>query len=233
MRALASILEVEFATIAVHPPAEPARLRTLARFAGGRNHRNIEYPVAGTPCEKAIGHAFGFFPARMAELFPAAPDIGKLGIEGYAASTLTDTAGNAIGLVLVMSRRELGRRDLAEMVLKIFAARIGAEIERQRAAEALRASNAQYRAMFDAAVDSLVLRDADFRIVDVNPAFLALSGSRREEVIGLARLTRLAQPEQEEWIVDLHRRALAGEHLQFESRSSRRNSSPYSPRTFA
>jgi PAS domain S-box-containing protein len=102
-------------------------------------------------------------------------------------------------------------------VLKIFAARIGSEIERQRAAEALRASDAQYRAMFDAASDSLVLRDADFRIVDVNPAFLALSGNRRDDVIGIARVTRLARPEQEEYIVALHRRALAGEHVQFES----------------
>src|SRR6185503_9889108 len=56
-----------------------------------------------------------------------------------------------------------------------------------------------------------------FRIVDVNPAFLALSGSRREDVIGIARLTRLAQPEQEQNVLALHNRALAGEHVTFES----------------
>src|SRR4030095_14945501 len=117
--------------------------------------------------------------------------------EGYAASSLTDAAGDAIGLVWLMSKRELTNAALTETVLKIFAARIGSEIERRRAAEALRASDAQYRAMFDAASDSLVLRDADFRIVDVNPTFLEWSGSKREEVIGMARLTRLAQPEQE------------------------------------
>jgi len=32
--------------------------------------------------------------------------------------------------------------------------------------------------------DALVLRDAETRVVDVNPAFLALSGYSRDEVVG-------------------------------------------------
>jgi PAS domain S-box-containing protein len=215
--ALASIVEVEYSAIAVYTGPDEQRLRTIARFAEGRIVRNLEYPIAGTPCEKSMGHAFGFFPWGVCKRFPDDADLQALQPEGYAASTLTDAAGKAIGLVWLMSKQVLANRALTESVLKIFAARIGSEIERQQAAEAVRASDAQYRAMFDAAADSLVLRDADFRIVDVNPAFLALSGSRREDVIGIMRLTRLAQPEQEERIVALHRRALAGEHVQFES----------------
>jgi hypothetical protein len=125
--------------------------------------RPIEYPIAGTPCEKSMGHAFGFFPSGVCKRFPDDTDLQALQPEGYAASTLTDAAGKAIGLVWVMSKRELANRALTETVLKIFAARIGSEIERQQAAQAVRASDAQYRAMFDAAADSLVLRDADFR----------------------------------------------------------------------
>ena len=41
-----------------------------------------------------------------------------------------------------------------------------------RRKSALRASEEQYRAIFKAAADALVLRDAEARIVDVNPAFL-------------------------------------------------------------
>jgi PAS domain S-box-containing protein len=221
--ALASILGVEYVAIAVYTGPDERRLRTIARFVEGRIVRPMEYPIAGTPCERSMGHAFGFFPSGVCKRFPNDADLQALKPEGYAASTLTDAAGKAIGLVWLMSKRELANRALTETVLKIFAARIGSEIERQQAAEAVRASDAQYRAMFDAASDSLVLRDADFRIVDVNPTFLEWSGSKREEVIGMARLTRLAQPDQEPVIVGLHRRALAGEPVQFESLGRHRN----------
>jgi PAS domain S-box-containing protein len=52
--------------------------------------------------------------------------------------------------------------------------------ERKRAEEALRASEEQYRAIFNASADGMYLRDADFRIVDVNPAYLAMKGLSRD-----------------------------------------------------
>src|SRR5262245_18349132 len=54
---------------------------------------------------------------------------------------------------------------------------------RKRTEEALRASEDHYRAIFNAAADALVLRDADARVVDVNPAFLQISGFSRDEVL--------------------------------------------------
>ena len=59
--------------------------------------------------------------------------------------------------------------------------------ERRLADEALRASEEQYRAIFNATADALVLRDADNRIVDVNPALLAMTGYAREELVGARR----------------------------------------------
>ena len=53
--------------------------------------------------------------------------------------------------------------------------------ERKHAEEALRASEEHYRAIFNASADGLLLRDADFRVVDVNPAFLAMTGYARED----------------------------------------------------
>ena len=56
-----------------------------------------------------------------------------------------------------------------------------------RRRSALRASEEQYRAIFNAIDDALVLRDADFRIVDVNRAYEAMSGYARDEVVGERR----------------------------------------------
>ena len=52
--------------------------------------------------------------------------------------------------------------------------------ERKAADAALRASEEQYRAVFEASVDGLLLWDAGQRIVDVNRAFLAMHGYSRE-----------------------------------------------------
>jgi len=127
--ALASILDVGYVAIAVYTGPDQRRLKTIARFAAGRIVRSLEYSIAGTPCEKSMGHAFGFFPSGVCKRFPNDADLQALQPEGYAASTLTDAAGDAIGLVWIMSKRELTNPALTETVLKIFAARIGSEIE--------------------------------------------------------------------------------------------------------
>ncbi len=54
--------------------------------------------------------------------------------------------------------------------------------ERQRGAEALRVSEASYRAIFDAAEDAIFVHDiATGAIVDVNPKACATFGYTREE----------------------------------------------------
>jgi PAS domain S-box-containing protein len=94
--------------------------------------------------------------------------------------------------------------------------------ERKRAEEAYRASEAQYRAIFNATADALVLRDADFRIVDVNPAYEAMSGFARAEVLGadhvIAHPDRINGP-----LLVLHRKALAGEPIHLETEGRRKD----------
>jgi PAS domain S-box-containing protein len=92
--------------------------------------------------------------------------------------------------------------------------------------EALRhaaaAGQERYRAIFDAAADSMVLRDAAFRIVDVNPAYEAMSGRSRDEVLGREVLT-MSPLEMNDYVRALHQRALGGETVAFESRARRKN----------
>jgi len=60
-----------------------------------------------------------------------------------------------------------------------------------------------------------VLRDAEFRIVDVNPAYEAMSGYTRAEVLGADSLT-FSDPAQAAVRRAMHDRALAGEQVAFE-----------------
>jgi PAS domain S-box-containing protein len=93
---------------------------------------------------------------------------------------------------------------------------------RKRAEEALRASEEQYRSIFNAAADALVLRDANARVIDVNPAFLEISGYTRDEVIGGERWV-FAVPEMGELAREMHRRTIAGESVRFEIQARRKD----------
>jgi PAS domain S-box-containing protein len=100
---------------------------------------------------------------------------------------------------------------------------IGRDITvRKLADQALRASEEQYRAVFHATMDGLVLRDADFKVVDVNPALLAMTGHTREEVLGMDRWV-LLPPGMQEHAKVLHRRVIAGEPIHFECEGLRKD----------
>ena len=98
--------------------------------------------------------------------------------------------------------------------------------ERLEQEHQLRLSEAQYRGIFNASADALVLRDADFCIVDVNATYEAMSGYAREEVLGANRV--LANPaEVAPTIRALHQRALAGESISLETQLVRRDGARY------
>jgi len=231
--ALAAILGVDYALVSVYVEPERTHMRTLATFFDGRIARNVEYPIAGTPCERAMGRAFGYYPSGVRERFPGDGLLARQGIDGYAASTLNDAEGRPVGLLSIMSRAPLTDRAQIEAILKVFSMRIGAEIERRRGEEERRAADAeairrlqaseeQYRAIFNAASDALVLRDAEFRIVDVNPAYESLSGHARADVVGTAGLS-MRIPEENRDHLAVHARALAGQGTHFESPAKRKD----------
>jgi PAS domain S-box-containing protein len=222
---LADILGVAIAFVAVF--ADPARtqMRMLAFRLDGKLRTPFTYPLAGTPCAMVVGSQFRCVPSDARREFPRDDLFARLGLESYAAYPLNDAAGAPLGLIGAMDRKPLRDVALCEAILKIFAMRAAAELEhgaRQDADEALRASEGRYRAIFNAAADSMVLRDADFRVVDVNPAYEKMSGRPRAEALGRNDLT-MSPPELTEHVRGLHARALAGEPVMFEARARRKN----------
>jgi PAS domain S-box-containing protein len=94
--------------------------------------------------------------------------------------------------------------------------------ERKRAEGALRASEEQYRAVFNASADGLTLRDGAFRVVDVNPALLAMTGVTREEALGSDRML-FTPPEDEAGTRATFRRELDGEATHYEMDAVRKD----------
>jgi PAS domain S-box-containing protein len=94
---------------------------------------------------------------------------------------------------------------------------------RKAAEERLRASEAQYRAIFDASADALMLWNSQLVRVDVNPAHARIFGFAREDVVGRA-FEGLPYPD--EFVrprLEMVRRALGGEASRLEIAALRKD----------
>jgi PAS domain S-box-containing protein len=91
--------------------------------------------------------------------------------------------------------------------------------ERAAAEAALRDSEEQYRAIFNASADALMLWDSRLKRVDVNPAHQKVFGYAREEVVGRGFEGLDWPPEMVQQRLAMIRRALAGEasHTELEA----------------
>jgi PAS domain S-box-containing protein len=114
------------------------RIRTRALFAEGRLAPVVEYDLAGTPCEHLLSSASCGYPRAVQELFPGDAALVAWGAQAYAGAPLLDSTGQRIGLLAALYRDEQADLAPAQALLEIFAARAGAELERQQAERALR-----------------------------------------------------------------------------------------------
>ena len=183
---LATILNVEAAFVAVREPQDPRRLTMLAFFMDGQVLENFSYDERGTPCATVVGKAFRLYPSGLPELFPLNEDFRKLGFESYAGHPLIDANGRSVGLIAVVSRRHLDHPAFVESVLRIFAVRVTAELERAAARQALRTSEASYREIFEASEDGILVHDwGTGAILDANPRACEAYGYTLAELVGL------------------------------------------------
>ncbi len=169
VRLLATILHVEVAFIARYESAQPQWLHILAMYEDGQIVQDVRYEVAGTPCETVLGQRFRAYPTGLAQAFPQDADLREQCTESYAGHPLAALDGTPLGVVAVASRRPLTQLPRVEAMLKIFAVRAAAEVERLRASEALQRSEASYRAIFEASEDAIFVHDWDTgAVLDVN-----------------------------------------------------------------
>ncbi len=138
-RYLAEVLQVRYALIAEFANQAKDRVRTLAFWTGEDFGDNFEYDIAGTPCGEVLKGVAFRYPNSLQTLFPDDPDLGAIDAECYIGIPLIDPVGNVQGHLAVIDTEPLDENNIEaqELILKIFAARAGAELERQRAEAAL------------------------------------------------------------------------------------------------
>ena len=181
---LAQVLGTDAALIAEFVDGAKRRMRTLALCFEGRALRSVEYDVSQTPCRHIVGRASRFVPRGVNSEFGPGTLFSAQGFDAYAGYSILNGAGEQLGIIVALDRKPIADQELTEALLKIFAVRAAAEMERVRAEAALVQSETSYRAIFESAEDSIFIHDWDTgAIVDVNSTACRTYGWPREELL--------------------------------------------------
>ncbi len=120
------------------------QIRTIAVQKRDGPAPAFAYDLDGSPCETILGQGVCAYPRDVAALFPRDKALADKHIEGYVGAPLVDSSGCALGLMAVLFTRPLEQSELAVQLLRIFAIRASAELERRRQLEEL-----EFRATHD------------------------------------------------------------------------------------
>ncbi len=187
---LASALECQYAFVS-ELLQDRSRFRTHAVWGRGNFLDNFETSLYGTPCEAVLNGNSSHYPERICQLFPNDDALKRWGVESYCGVPLTDSSGTVAGHLAILSERPMldGPRGLA--IMRIFAARARAELERLRTEDALRRANEalarseeRFRDLFDEAPIAYVHEGLDSRFIEANHAAMRTLGLKAEQIAG-------------------------------------------------
>jgi PAS domain S-box-containing protein len=180
---LARVLGTDAALIAEFVDTDKVRMRSLALALEGRLQAPLEYDVSETPCRLIVGRESRFVPQGVHSEFAPGTLFAAKGFDSYAGFSILNAAGEQLGIIVALNREPIANQQLTEALLKIFAVRAAAELERQRAEAALAASETSYRAIFEASEDAIFVHDwTSGAILDVSPKASELYGHSGEQL---------------------------------------------------
>lgn len=148
---LTSVLTVDYALLGKLIGKDQGKIATVAVCHRGAIVDNFEYSLLHTPGQNLMSKTLCCYPHSVQKQFPNDFLLAELQIESYVGISLFSSANEPLGLLLVMSQQPLVDQQLAELLLKIFATRAAAELERQQAEAALREQEALLRMALNAA----------------------------------------------------------------------------------
>ena len=188
---VAEILGMEYCFIAECANEDKSRLRTVAFVKGEKILDNIEYNTNESGCSMMMNGQPYFLPKGAQDLFPAAK-----GIEAYVGAPIINPInGEILGHIAVTNSTPVGEDKNQTAVLKIFAARIGAELLRMKTEAQLKKRNQElmqqmkendfYAFTLNHLKEAVFWVSEDGNIWQVNDVATDLSGYTKEELLKL------------------------------------------------
>ncbi len=225
-RSMIEALDADGGVIGKLGQTDKKHVETLSLILDEERVENVCYHLPGTPCEGVSLGYTSIFESGLQATFPEDEWLTSQKIEAYIGVPLFSKEGEVVGLMAVFYRRPLEDTSLAHSTLKIFAARVGAELEREESDNRIR----EQASLLEKAQDAIIVRRLDHSITYWNKSAERLYGWAAEEVMDKPitqllykdttqyfQATQLAI-EQGEWIGELHQVGRMGNEIIIEGR---------------
>ncbi|NEQ54422.1 MAG: PAS domain S-box protein, partial [Leptolyngbya sp. SIO3F4] len=163
----------------------------LAAWGDGQYLPSNTVDIEGTTCAVALRQGAYHCRRDVIACFPQNPRLAPMGVESYMGVALQNRQGQSLGTLCIFARQPIADPEHAEQILRVFAARAAAELERQRAERAmeqlnreleirvrdrtaqLAASEDRLKTLFNQAADAVFLL-GEQGFIDCNEAAVAL-----------------------------------------------------------
>lgn len=194
VRHLSSAVDARYAFVARFASAESTtRVRTIAFWARDRIVENVEWDLAGTPCEDVVKGTLCHYPSAVQQKFPNDKPLVEMGIQSYLGVPLRDALGHVLGHLAVFDDRPMPDEPQKMMIFQIFAARAAAELARVQLESELRDSEQRLRDLYEEAPIAYVKEDLESRFISANRAALRILGIQPDEVPGMTGMSLVPQ----------------------------------------
>ncbi|MCP1673601.1 diguanylate cyclase (GGDEF)-like protein/PAS domain S-box-containing protein [Natronocella acetinitrilica] len=178
---VASVLGADGVVVARFRPEGDAEMATAVAAVLDEQPCTLQqFPISGHPEELLADQPHLLVEKGFRGKYPEAHrSLGKL-LEAYAGCRLLRSDGSALGTLFVVFRQPMIDSDFVLSVLSIFAARAGAEIERQEADTRIR----QQAELLESTQDAILMTDGHGLITYWNQGATTLYGWTQAEALG-------------------------------------------------
>jgi PAS domain S-box-containing protein len=114
---------------------EPPYSRTITAVLDGKLIENFDIPMSGTPCQHLNQDTQEWIvTSDVIQKYPLAEGLKTFNAQAYIGRLIENSKGEAIGQIFVLFKEPLHDTSYVSATLKIFTARVAAELERQHSA---------------------------------------------------------------------------------------------------
>lgn len=185
---LAKALNVRYVFVGEWQKERPERVRILAVWLGTEFGEPFEYDLKNTPCHNVVGQTLCFYPRDVQQCFPEDHLLAEMGVESYCGVPLFDRSANPLGLLVVMDDRPITKTTIIKDLLKIFASRAAAELERARAEQERSQALTDLHNVVETIPDIVFALDTRGNLMKWNRRLVGVTGYSPEELPGKSAL---------------------------------------------
>ncbi len=182
VKSLCNSLDMEYALVGELLLQKKGTIRTIAIHSNGGAIDNVEYRVKQTPSAKCIKDSFCIFTSELQKKYPTNRFLKEIGVQSYVGTRLCDSRGRTMGILEIMDTKPIQNVELAKSIVRVFAVRAAAELERKRAEAAQRESEEKYRLVVQTASEAILIIQRG-KVKFFNQQATELTGYSQEELL--------------------------------------------------